>query len=85
MIVGQSCNFVTVVPGCFWPIVYPMALHFQAELDTDNDFCNSLLFSINFSFFSFMFAFIHQTLTFAVLPENGTLKLSHRYRIGRLS
>jgi len=62
-IVGQSCN------SFFLPIVYPMARHFQRttfKLNwtqfcvTDNDFCNSLLFSIKL--FSFQFhVCIHMT------------------------
>ena len=49
---GQSCSSR---PRLFWPIVYPMAWHFQRttfKLNwtrfcvTDNDFCNSLLSSI---------------------------------------
>jgi len=51
---------------------------------TDNDFCNSLLFSVKLFSFSFH-DYIHTSvLTFAVLPENGTSKLLHRYRICQL-
>jgi len=50
----------------------------------DNNFCHSLLFSMKLFSFSFMFCIHTKDLTFAVLPENGRLKLSHRYRFGRL-
>jgi len=53
---------------------------------TDNDFCNSLLFSIRLFIWLLFHVYIHMlgyyTLysTFAVLPENGTLKLSLSHR-----
>jgi len=82
-------NRATIVPDCFLPIVYPMAWHFQRTAFkliwtqfcvTDNDFCNSLLFSIKL-----FRSCLHSNLTFVFFSyENGTLKLSHRYHIGRL-
>ena len=89
----QSDNRATIVPDCFWPRVYPMTSHLRLINKpplqtinwtrfcvTDNDFCNSLLFSIKLFSLQFHVYIYRPTLdlTSAVLPENGTLK--HRYR-----
>jgi len=42
----------------------------------DNDFCNRLLFLKKLCRFKFQVYILTLDLTFGVLPENGTLKLS---------